>query len=57
MAKLFHELCEKLQQLDEVTLIEVLNLTSEEIVDVFWDRILDDLERIESFFEEESENQ
>lgn len=51
--ELFHELCEKLQLLDEVTLLEVLNLTSADLVEVFWDKILDDQDRIRSFFEEE----
>ncbi len=35
------ELFEELRKLDEVLLLELLNITSEEIVDFFMDRILE----------------
>lgn len=35
----FAELLEKLKQLDEVLLLELLELTSEDIVDAFVDRV------------------
>ncbi len=35
------ELFEELRKLDEVLLLELLNLTSEELVDAFHDRILE----------------
>lgn len=36
-----YELLEKLRHLDEVTLLELLEVTSEEIVDRFLDRIIE----------------
>jgi len=35
----FEELCEKLYRVDEVSLLETLELTSEDIVNAFRDRI------------------
>jgi hypothetical protein len=46
MNRTFYELCEDLKKLDEITLMELLNLTSEEIVDSFQDKIEDDFERL-----------
>ncbi len=49
----FDELCAKLKLIDEVSLMEVLQLTSEDIVDRFQDRVeylADDL--IEDFPDE-----
>lgn len=54
MALLFHELCEKLQRLDEVTLLELLNLSSEDLVDQFWDVIEDKQELLRAYFAEEN---
>ncbi len=39
MAFTFNELCERMEQLDEVTLIELLELNSTEIVEAFKDKI------------------
>lgn len=41
-----YELTEKLKLLDEVTLLEVLELTSEDIIDAFMDRIEDNYNRV-----------
>jgi len=40
----FQEVCDQLIQLDETTLLEVLDLTSEDIVNKFQDKIEDKLE-------------
>lgn len=41
------EVVEQLRQLDEVTLLEILEVTSEELVDVFLDKIDDKLEYLQ----------
>jgi hypothetical protein len=46
MNRTFYELCEDLKKLDEITLMELLNLTSEEIVDSFQDKIEDNFDRL-----------
>ncbi|CAB5222392.1 hypothetical protein UFOVP369_4 [uncultured Caudovirales phage] len=46
MNRTFYELCEDLKKLDEITLMELLNLNSEEIVDAFQDKIEDNFERL-----------
>jgi hypothetical protein len=47
------ELISKLKQLDEVLLIELLELTSEDICDAFMDRIVEYENRIRGEFEAE----
>jgi hypothetical protein len=39
MPLLLHEIKERLIELDEITLLELLNITSEDIVELFSDRI------------------
>ena len=39
MALTFNELCEELTKLDEITLLEVLDISSEDIVNKFQDKI------------------
>tara|TARA_R110000822_G_scaffold14005_3_gene49393 strand:- start:3563 stop:3763 length:201 start_codon:yes stop_codon:yes gene_type:complete len=46
MALTFQEVCEELSKLDETTLLEVLNITSDEIVNKFQDKIEEDLESL-----------
>lgn len=53
MSLLFHELCEKLCQLDEVTLLELFELTSEDLVNEHLDLIEDRQELFRSYFAEE----
>ena len=50
---LFEELKEKLKKVDEVTLIEQLEITSDEIVDRFEDKIEDRLDKFNDEFGEE----
>ncbi len=49
----FEETCERLKRLDEITLLEVLNISSEEIVDRFRDLIEDKIEELATEFEDE----
>lgn len=46
MQRTFQELCEDLKKFDETTLLELLNITSEELVDVFQDKIEENLDRL-----------
>ena len=49
-----HELKEKLAQLDEVTLVETLELTSEDIVNRCSDLIEQQFETLENQFDEDT---
>ena len=44
---LLHEIKERLIELDEVTLLELLNITSEDLVELFSDRIEDNADKLE----------
>ena len=55
MALTFHELKDRLKQIDEVSLLEVLGLTSEEIVERCSDLIEDNYEILAKEFEDEAE--
>lgn len=46
MNRTFNELCEDLKKFDETILLELLNITSEEIVDKFQDKIEEDFDRL-----------
>lgn len=58
MALTYEEIRERLKRLDEILLLEVLNISSEEIVDRFGDLIEDKLDELEPELEDlqESEN-
>jgi hypothetical protein len=47
MPLLLHEIKERLQALDEVTLLELLEISSEDIVEMFSDRIEDNADKLE----------
>ena len=47
MALTIRDICDKLYQLDEITLLEVLDITSEEIVDRFLDKVEDKADQLE----------
>jgi len=47
MPLLLHEIKERLTTLDEVTLLELLNISSEDIVEMFSDRIEDNADKLE----------
>jgi len=44
------ELLEYLRQVDEISLLEVLEITSSDLVDAFSDRILENLDKVYSNF-------
>ena len=46
MNRTFSELCEELKRIDETTLLELLEISSEEIVDKFEDKIEDKLDKL-----------
>ena len=52
MAMTLQEIKDRLMQLDEVTLLEVLNLSSEDIVEAFEDIVVDRFEEFEDEFAE-----
>ena len=56
MNRTFYELCEDLKKLDEITLMELLNLTSEEIIDAFQDKIEDNFDRLSKEINNELED-
>lgn len=47
MPLLLHEIKERLIELDEVTLLELLDITSEDIVELFSDRIEERADKLE----------
>jgi hypothetical protein len=47
------ELLQRLRNEDEVVLLEILQLTSDDLVDKFLDNIEDDTDRLLSLYEEE----
>ncbi len=47
MALTFSDICDRLKNLDEVSLLEVLDIASEDIVDRFNDRIEDKADLLE----------
>lgn len=53
MASTYYEILEKLEQLDEVTLLEVLDITSRDLVAKFSNRINDRLEELQEDFKDE----
>jgi len=53
MALIFTDLCERLKQLDETLLMEVLDISSEELVDRFEDFIIDRADELEEELRDE----
>jgi hypothetical protein len=47
MPLLLHEIKERLIELDEITLLELLNITSEDLVEMFSERIEDNADKLE----------
>ena len=46
MAFTFKDVCDNLEKLDEITLLETLDITSKEIVNKFEDKIEDNFEEL-----------
>ena len=57
--KTLEEMIEQLKQIDEITLLEMLNISSEDLIDRFREKIEDDPERysreLEQWFPEDEE--
>jgi hypothetical protein len=47
MPLLLHEIKERLKALDEVTLLELLEISSEDLVEMFSDKIEDNVDKLE----------
>jgi len=47
MPLLLHEIKERLKELDEITLLELLDITSEDLVEMFSDKIEDNADKLE----------
>lgn len=57
MSLTLEDIKERLKRLDEITLLEVLDISSEELVERFEDLIEEHLDDLEKDFEEETEDQ
>lgn len=55
MALTFRELCDRLTQIDEISLMEILEINSEDLVRAFEDRIDMKREQLEEDMEDERE--
>ena len=51
----YYELLEKMSMLDELTIIEILDISSEELVNKFSDRINDRFEELSEDFKHETQ--
>ena len=52
----FQDVCDRLKQQDEISVLEVLEITSEELVDRFADKIEDNLEYFAEDLDDEQED-
>lgn len=48
----FHDICDKLKRLDEVTILELLEVNSEELVSKFQDKIEDMADYLEDLLDD-----
>lgn len=53
MSLTLHELCEKLKQLDEISVLELLNISTEELIERFQDEIEERYDNLTTEFEDE----
>lgn len=56
MTMTLEDIKDKLKKLDEVILLEVLEISSEELVDRFIDKVEDNFDELEEDFAEDTEN-
>ena len=52
----FRDVCDKLEQLDEITILEVLDISSKELVAKFEDKIEDNIEELTEDLEDHQED-
>lgn len=55
MERTIPELMEKMSQLDELTILELLDVTSEELVVFLQDQIVDKCDDLNDYFDDEEE--
>ena len=55
MTLTFIEVCEELKKLEETSLLELLDITSDEIVDKFQDKIEDNFDHYQTIMQEDKE--
>lgn len=55
MSLTIHDLFDRLKELDELSILEILNLTSEQLVDRFQDEIEDKFDTLIEKFEDEDD--
>lgn len=53
MSLTLHELCKKLKNLDEISILELLNISAEELVNRFQDEIEERYDNLTEQFEDE----
>lgn len=53
MSLTLHELCEKLKNLDEISILELLNISAKELVNRFQDEIEERYDNLTEQFEDE----
>ena len=55
MALTYYDLLEKMMMLDELTIIEILDISSEELVNAFSEKANDKLEQLQEEFRHETQ--
>ena len=56
MSLTFEDLKQRLQMLDELTLLELFNISSEELVELLGDKIEERFEELEGMFDDDNSN-
>jgi hypothetical protein len=49
-----HDLLEELRKVDEITLMELLGVTSDDLVDAFFEKVDEEQERLIKYFNDEN---
>ena len=57
MSQTFKDLLDKLKQEDEVTVLEILDLSSEELIDMIESYIYDNIDRVENYYDCEDDDE
>lgn len=55
MSLTINELFERLKELDELSILEILNITSEELIEKFQDEVEDKFDELTAKFEDEAD--
>ena len=57
MSQTFKDLLDKLKKEDEVTVLEILDLSSEELIDMIESYIYDNIDRVENYYDCEDDDE